>query len=99
MGIKVRLHARALADLLEIKRYLTEHASPEVAERVRIHLRSRIAQLGDTRLGIATSHPAVRVLSPGKYPYRIYFTFTDEVVVILHIRHSSRRSVDVETLL
>lgn len=73
MGLRVRLHARARADLEAIRDYLLEHAGKQAAERVRSHLRSRIARLALLpQLGTPTSHPDVRALAPTKYPFLIY---------------------------
>jgi toxin ParE1/3/4 len=100
VGVKVQLHRRAETDLDGIKSYLLEHTSPVVAEKVRTHLRERIVRLAQNpNLGIATSHPQIRILSPGRYPYRIYFTRTPDAVVILHIRHTARWAVDVAKLI
>ena len=49
-------------------------------------------------LGIASSHAGIRVLSPAKYPYRIYFSVIDGAVVILHIRHTRRALPKLEEL-
>ncbi len=92
MGLKVRLHRRARSDLASIRDYLLQHAGPAAAERVRRHLLARMMRLGDfPATGIATDEPGVRVLSPTKYPYRIYFAVTETTVVILHVRHTARR--------
>jgi plasmid stabilization system protein ParE len=88
---EVAFHARAANDLFEIVRHLLEHAGLDSAEIVRRHLIARAAKLGtQVQLGVQSSHPAISVLSPSKYPYRLYFTRTSERVVILHIRHTAR---------
>ena len=89
--MKVRLHSRARRDLIEIRDFIRQTIGPESAERVRRHLKERLERLGRLpQLGIASTEPGIRVLSPGLYPYRIYFTLTHDAVVILHIRHTSR---------
>ena len=99
MGLKVRLHARARADLTGIRSYLLAEASTQAADRVRQHLRDKILRLGDRPLlGIATTSPDIRILPPTKYPYRIYYTVTATSVMILHIRHSSRREPEASEL-
>ena len=71
MVVKVRLHPRARRDLIEIRDYLIDRAGPASAERVRQHLRERIARLGkEPQIGVASSEPGIRVLSPTRYPYR-----------------------------
>lgn len=99
MALKVRLDAQAKRDLLHIRSYLIEHAGRAAAERVREHLRQRINRLRDLPLmGVVTSEPAIRVLPPTRYPYRIYYTLTADAVVILHIRHTARRDPDFADL-
>ena len=91
MGLKVRLQQQARADLKGIRNYLLEAADKRSADRVRLHLRQRIVRLGEIpHMGTPTTMSDVRILAPVKYPYRIYYTLTDDAVVILHIRHTSR---------
>ena len=93
MVVRVLLHRRARADLAAIRRYIMEHGDGQSAERVRSHLQERIRRLGRfPGSGIQSSDAAIRILSPAKYPYRIYFTVTATAVVVLHIRHTSRQS-------
>ncbi len=97
--MKVRLHARARRDLAEIRNYLRETTGANAAERVRQHLKGRIDRLGRSpRPGITTSEPGVWILSPAQYPYRIYFTVTADAVIVLHVRHTSRRLPDIGSL-
>jgi plasmid stabilization system protein ParE len=71
MGLKVRLHRQARSDLRDIRTYLLDVADKPAAERVRQHLLKKIERLGEAPLiGIETSHPRIRVLSPTKY--RLY---------------------------
>ena len=97
--MKVRLHPRARRDLGEIRDYIRSTSSPESAELVRQHLKLRIMRLGQLPpLGILSSEPGILILSPTRYPYRIYFTRTDAAVVILHVRHTSRQQPDLADL-
>ncbi len=91
--MKLRFDDQAINDLIEIRDYILEHASEAAANRVRAHFRDRFHRLKITpSLGISSTDANVRVLSPTKYPYRIYFTVQGDTIVILHIRHTSRRS-------
>ena len=91
--MKIRLDVQAQADLRAIREYLLENASKVAANKVRQHLRTRIQRLAKTpSIGIRTSDPNVRILSPAKYPYRIYFAVDGDVITILHIRHTARRA-------
>ncbi len=93
MALKVRLHARARADLRAIRDYLLEHAGPRPAERVRLHLKARMALLSQSpNIGTQTSIPQIRILPPTRYPYRIYYTVVADAVIILHIRHTARQA-------
>ena len=50
-------------------------APPAAADRVREHLRTRIARLLIRPLiGVLTSNPEIRILPPTRHPYRIYYT-------------------------
>ena len=93
MALKVRLHARARTDLRAIRDYLLEHAGPRPAERVRLHLKDKIALLSESpNIGTQTSIPQIRILSPTRYPYRIYYTIAADAVIVLHIRHTARQT-------
>ena len=95
--MKIRLDAQAKSDLKQIREYLLQHASESGANKVREHLRTRIARLVKTpSIGVATSDPQVRILSPAKHPYRIYFSVEGDTIVILHIRHTARRAPEDE---
>ena len=90
MGLKVRLHWQAKIDLDAIHKYPLDIANPSAAERVRTHLRGKMLKLCRQSLGVKTTEPDIRILSPTKYPYRIQFTVSATEVVVLHIRHTSR---------
>lgn len=98
--MRVRLHPRAQRDLAEIRDYIRARSGPASAELVRRHLKERIERLSQQpQLGIASTEPGIRVLSPTRYPYRIYFTNTPDAVVVLHIRHTSRQVPDMGDLI
>ena len=89
---------RARADLASIRSYLMQHAGL-AANRVRSHLRRKIIRLAEVPLaGVSTTRAGIRILPPTRYPYRIYYTVTDASVVILHIRHTSRRSPEIDDI-
>jgi plasmid stabilization system protein ParE len=97
--MRLELRPRAVNDLKEIRDYLIEHYSEKSAERVRLHLVKRLESLRKRPAqGTASSHPDIRILSPLTYPYRIYFTVTEEAVIILHVRHTSRALPKLEEL-
>lgn len=89
--MKVRLDERAKADIEDIRAYIAQHGSLEFANRVRDHLKTRIALLRRMPLlGRLAARSEIRILAPARYPYRIYYTIQSDTVVILHIRHTSR---------
>ena len=90
----VGFHPRAIKDIQRIRRYIGSHGSTVSAERVRNHLISRIDKLRrKPDLGPKSQYPGVRVLAPTRYPYNIYYAFEDEVVLILHVRHTARATL------
>jgi plasmid stabilization system protein ParE len=96
MALIVRLDVQAEHDLQSIRDYLIERAGATLANRVRLHIRSRINLLGRRpNIGLPTDNPGVQILPPTRYPYRIYYTLTADAVVILHIRHTARREPDL----
>jgi len=99
MALSVRLDTQAEHDLRAIRDYLIEHADSESAQRVRQYLYGRIERLRHApQIGVRTTHPDIRLLPPTRYPYRIYYTLTEEAIVILHIRHSARRDPEAGEL-
>ncbi|MFM9941574.1 MAG: type II toxin-antitoxin system RelE/ParE family toxin [Hyphomicrobiaceae bacterium] len=92
MELALRFDQRAIADLAEIRRYIALH-DPAAAERVRLHIRNRIQLLKRfPDVSRPTDFAGVRVLAPTRYPYRIYFARFPDAIVILHIRHTSRKA-------
>ena len=88
----VRYRERALADLESIFQFLNER-SPGGARNV-------LAAIADAIDGIAlrplasprTSDPSGRVRILGRYRYKIFYSVAeDDVVEIIHVRHSARR--------
>ena len=97
--MKLEFRPRALADLEEIRDFFLAQNDDDKAERIRRHLVQRFNALTQKpNLGVKTSRADVRILSPQKYPYRIYFTVTDTSVVILHVRHTSRDALKLQDI-
>jgi toxin ParE1/3/4 len=91
MGLKVRLTPRALADLDDIRAYLTER-NPRGAERVRQRIEQAITTLAEfSRIGRPTHLAGVSVATVLRYPYLVYYTVSSgRELNILHIRHAAR---------
>jgi|SRR4051794_41037691 len=93
--MRLRWDARALQDLRNIRNYIAVHGSPAAADRVRLHLGSRIERLlTNPLIGVISTNAEIRILPPTRYPYRIYYTIQGNDVVILHIRHTARLAPD-----
>jgi toxin ParE1/3/4 len=85
---------RALRDLTDIGAYLVKH-NPGGAANVLGAIKSSIDTLGFFpqigRLVDDAGHRRVPVL---RYPYLIFYRIAGEDLLILHVRHSSRRPLD-----
>jgi toxin ParE1/3/4 len=91
--VRIRFALRALADLEAIFEYIDAHA-PATAQGLRSAMERAISGLEEfPYIAPATDEPGVRVLTLGRYPYRIYYAVDAqaEVITILHARHTSRR--------
>ena len=90
MGLKIRLTPRAIADLDDIRAYLTER-NPRGAERVRQRIEQAIATLAEfSKIGRPTHLAGVSVATVLRYPYLVYYTVSGRELLILHIRHAAR---------
>jgi plasmid stabilization system protein ParE len=97
--MRLEFRPRAVIDLGEIRDYLLEHGGDLLAERVRRHFETRFdLLLRNPFIGVDTSKVGVRILSPTKYPYRIYFTILPDAIVILHVRHTARDVPDLDEM-
>jgi toxin ParE1/3/4 len=90
--MRVRYTPEASSDRERILEYLRDR-SPGGATNVAASIRQVIAQLGDQPYsGYRTDNPDVRVIFVVRYPYKIFYRVRDDIVEILHIRHTSRRA-------
>lgn len=91
MARRLRFDQRAVQDLADIRGYLLER-SVTGADNVRTHIAATLeALIHFPHIGRATDHPSVRVLPLKRYPYLLFYTVTDDEVIVLHIRHGARR--------
>ena len=93
--MKLRYSPRAHRDLAEIADYLTAR-SPKGALSVERCIRKTIDLItafpgAGRRLD---QRPAVRVMPLGRYPYLVFYTLREDEIVILHVRHGSRKPID-----
>jgi toxin ParE1/3/4 len=93
--MKVVYTEDALKDLDAIAEWLSVHY-PAVASRVEWRIRSAVARIARWPQSARRSanHPAVRVTSLDRYPYRIFYRVTDDTIEILHIHHGARQPWD-----
>ena len=91
--MKVRYSRRALAQLDEIHRYITQF-NPRAAAQVVARIEELCQKLGEfPGMGHMTEQADVRVLPVVRYPYLIFYTIipANDEVRILRIRHGRRR--------
>jgi toxin ParE1/3/4 len=90
--MRVRYTPEAFSDRERILEYL-KGRSASGSRNVAVGIREAVAQLGSQpRSGYQTDYPGVRVIFVARYPYKIFYRVRDDVVEILHIRHTSRRA-------
>ena len=91
--MKVRYSGRALLQLDEIHRYITQF-NPSAAAQVIARIEELCEKLGEfSGMGHKTEQTGVRVLPVVRYPYLIFYKIMpdEDEVRILRIRHGRRR--------
>jgi toxin ParE1/3/4 len=91
--MKIEFARRAIVDLATIGAESRRVFGNSVAGAVETTIRATIARIAVMpEIGQrVTQRPAVRVVSLGRYPFKIFYRVADESVTVLHIRHASRR--------
>lgn len=93
--MRVRFTPRAFQDREQIFEYLAER-SPAGAANVMARLRTVIHRLSEhPESGYPTDVADVRVVFVGRYSYKVFYRIGDDVIEILHIRHTSRQPGDL----
>jgi len=93
----IRYRERAVADIDEIYRYLRER-SPVGAENVLRQIRVSVEFIAEQPLSSPkTDVPNVRVKIVRRYRYKIFYEIVEDVVEIVHVRHTSRRPWDAKS--
>jgi len=88
--MNVRYTGRAFRDREEILNYLSSR-SQSGARNVLERFEAAAEMIAEQPLiGLPTDIPEVRVLFVGRYPYKFFYRIRNDVVEILHIRHTSR---------
>lgn len=89
--MKVRYRELALADLEGIFQFLNDR-SPTGARNVLRAIHEAVAEIAvHPRSAPRTSEADIRVKILGRYRYKIFYSVTDGMVEIIHIRHAARR--------
>ena len=89
--MRVLYRERALADLDDISRYLSER-SPTGARNVLKAIQAAIDLVANhPETGRRTSDPSLRVQIVGRHRYQIFYSIEPSGIEILHVRHGSRR--------
>jgi len=87
---------RALRDLEAIAEYLSER-SPSGAANVMDAIKSSIDALtAFPKIGPTIDDAGHRRLSVLRFPYVIFYRLAEDEILILHIRHTSRRPINPE---
>jgi len=91
--MKVAFTNRAVRDLREIAAY----SGQQFGERVTLALEARL-QAVITRIASSPEsaprveqRPGMRVVTPVRYPFKIFYRIIDGTVRIVHVRHTARR--------
>jgi plasmid stabilization system protein ParE len=88
--MRVRYTLTALAELEEIFTHVVQHdrsAAVRIVDRVDL-IAARLAEF--TMIGHPVDEPDVRLVPPGRFPYRVFYTLSEDTVVILNVRHAAR---------
>jgi len=97
--MKVVYTEEALNDLEAIAHWLTAHY-PAVTPAIERRIRGVIAHIArwPQSARCSAEREGVRVVSLGRYPYKIFYRVTDQTVEVLHIHHTSRQPWDETNL-
>ena len=91
--MRVRYTPEAFADRERIFGYLRER-SPSGARNVMASIREAVRLLRDQPYsGYKTDDPDIRVKFLVRYPYKMFYRVRHGMIEIVHIRHTSRRTL------
>ena len=89
--MKVRLSRNAQAELTAVLEYIHER-SPSGASHVLAEFDRAFEIISkQLRSGQATDDPQVRMKLAGKYPCKLFYTISTDIIENVHIRHAARR--------
>ena len=90
-----RYSPRAVTDLAPVGDYLSER-NPAAAVSVERRIRAVVERIAlfPASGRILEERTDIRVIPRGNYPYRIFYTDTGAELIVLHITHSARESIE-----
>ena len=89
--MRLRLTRPAARQLTRALDYIAQH-NPQGARRVQERLQAvMLLLLQHPQAGQTTERPGIRCFVASPYPYAITYRPTDQEIVILGVRHTSRR--------
>ena len=91
--MRVEYSKRAIRDLKQVATYYHETAGEKVAEDISCRIAEVIERVRRTPFSAPAlaQRPMLRVVLLIKYPYKIFYRVKPDVILIYHIRHTSRR--------
>ena len=94
--MRVEYSKRAVADLRQIAAYYNRSGNPALAERVAARIQEVVARIAEFPVSgrAVPQRPGVRVVPLLSYRYKIFYRVIRDSVLIVHIRHTSRRPYD-----
>jgi toxin ParE1/3/4 len=94
--MRVLYTPRAQQDIERIYGYLLER-SPLGAENVVRFIRQTAEFIGrNPHAGPKTDNPEIRMRVVRRYRYKIFYRIGPDAVEIIHVRHASRRPLEIE---
>jgi len=90
--MKIRYAPLAIRDIESILNYIAQD-NPAAAEKVRRAIVAAVKTVaGNPYLGTKNvRNPQLRSHLLGRYPYRVHYTVRGNEIVVLHVRHGSRK--------
>lgn len=89
--MKIRYTDTAAVELEDILAYIAER-NPSAGAALALRVERTIATLLEfPEMAQVTDEPDVRRMPVGRYPFMIFYIVEEDELVILHIRHTSRR--------
>jgi len=87
--LKLEYSERAVSEISGIVEYLRVR-NPHAAQRVALELKTAVQVVAQFPYSGRDVGNGIRVFPVGRYPYLIYWTIQNDIVSVLHVRHTSR---------